>query len=153
MVVPAFPHYLTGFVLALDPVPGLTPFVVQVVSDAFGSLPDEVLLPCLPNLITTLRTHAREFMPTLVREAGRILPGTLRALDQWTPPWTDAPLVVEPVAAGTGLALLASHPATVDAVAVLLGLDPGAGPVASPGLGLLKRHPDTAAAVAALLLS
>jgi hypothetical protein len=149
MVVPAFPHYLTGFVLALDPVPGLTPFVVEVVSDAFGSLPDEVLLPCLPNLITTVRAHAREFMPTLVREAGRIFPGTLRALDEWTPPWTDAPVVAEPIAAGTGLVLLASHPATVDAVAALFGLD--AVPAARPGLNLVAQHPDTAAAVAALI--
>jgi hypothetical protein len=153
MVVPAFPHYLTGFVLALEPVPGLAPFVVEVVSDAFGSLPDEVLLPCLPNLITTVRRHAREFMPTLVREAGRIFPGTLRALDSWTPPWTDAPApaVTESAPSGTGLSLLSSHPATVEAVAVLFGLD-SAPPVAT-GLGLVVQHPDTAAAVAGLLLN
>lgn len=49
LVVPAYPRYLSGFVHALDPVPGLTDFVVEAVSNAFGRLPDPVLLPgCRP---------------------------------------------------------------------------------------------------------
>ena len=87
LVVPAFPQYLTGFVQALEPVPGLAPFVVETMSTAFARLPDPVLLPWLPTLITTLREHGPELVPLLVREAGRTFPGTLPALDAWVPPW------------------------------------------------------------------
>jgi hypothetical protein len=97
-------------------------------------------------------------MPTLIREAGRIFPGTLRALDAWTPLWTPASAAAlalaptAPVVAGSGLAL-SSHPATVDAVAALLGVDPTwSAPAPASGPGLVAQHPDTAAAVASLLL-
>ena len=42
LVVPAFPQYLSGFVQALEPVPTLTPFVVETMSKAFAWLPDPV---------------------------------------------------------------------------------------------------------------
>jgi hypothetical protein len=52
------------------------------------------------------------------------------------------------------VALLASHPASCDAVAGLLGC-PGpwdtAAPAAGTGAALIARHPDTARALAALL--
>ncbi|NUU20222.1 MAG: hypothetical protein HOV68_01715, partial [Streptomycetaceae bacterium] len=54
LVLPAYPRYLSGFVQALEPVPGLTDFVVEAMSNAFARLPDPVLLPWLPTLITTL---------------------------------------------------------------------------------------------------
>jgi hypothetical protein len=41
-----------GFVHALEPVPALTGFVVGTVSNAFGRLPDPVLLPWLPTFIS-----------------------------------------------------------------------------------------------------
>jgi hypothetical protein len=56
LMVPAYPRYLSGFVHALEPVPGLADFVVEMVSNAFGRLPDPVLLPWLPTLIGTLRS-------------------------------------------------------------------------------------------------
>lgn len=95
-------------------------------SNAFGRLPDPVLLPWLPILISTLRSDGAELAPLLVREAGRIFPGRLSGLDEWVPPWRAQP---EPEAghtakgtdAGRGIALLAVHPATCDAVASLLG--------------------------------
>lgn len=49
LVVPAFPQYLSGFVQALEPVPALAPFVVELISTAFARLPDPVLLPCCPS--------------------------------------------------------------------------------------------------------
>ena len=52
-------------------------FVVEAVSNAFGRLPDPVLLPWLPTLITTLRSGGAELAPLLIREAGRIFPGRL----------------------------------------------------------------------------
>jgi hypothetical protein len=57
MLVPAYPRYLSGFLHALEPVPGLTGLVVEAVSNAFARLPDPVLLPWLPALISTLRAE------------------------------------------------------------------------------------------------
>ncbi|MEH1102810.1 DUF5682 family protein [Micromonospora sp. CPCC 205561] len=160
LVVPAFPQYLSGFVQALEPVPALAPFVVEAMSSAFARLPDPVLLPWLPTLITTLREHGAELVPLLVREAGRTFPGSLPALDAWVPPWSAAaaPLPVAPaVASGPVTALLASHPESVDAVAALLGCAGGwratdGGAAVPAGLtALLAAHPETTAALAALL--
>ena len=91
LLVPAYPRYLSGFVHALEPVPSLAGFVVEAVSNAFGRLPDPVLLPWLPTLITTLRSGGAELAPLLIREAGRIFPGRLAALDAWVPPWRAQP--------------------------------------------------------------
>ncbi|MCG5215576.1 DUF5682 family protein [Streptosporangium soli] len=160
LVVPAFPQYMSGFVQALEPVPVLAPFLVELMSKAFGRLPDSVLLPWLPLLITTLRDQAKELVPVLVREAGRTFPGSLPALDAWVPPWVaravpkagPAPAISGPVAD-----LLAGHPAACDAVAELLGCAGGwqqAVTVAGghPEVGeLLARHPRSADAVATLL--
>ncbi|KZB88545.1 DUF5682 family protein [Amycolatopsis regifaucium] len=155
LVLPAYPRYLSGFVHALEPAPGLADFVVEAVSNAFAELPDRLLLPWLPTLITTLRSRGADLVPLLVREAGRLFPGRLAALDEWVPPWKNPP---EPVAlagktAGTGLVLLAAHPATCDAVANLLGCDgewvtPGATPA---GAALVARYPETAAALEEVL--
>lgn len=158
LVVPSYPRYLSGFVHALEPVPGLADVVVEAVSNAFGRLPDTVLLPWLPLLITTLRSGAADLAPLMVREAGRIFPGRLAELDAWTPPWrvpeTD-PFAVEPVAAvPRGAALLTAHPAACDAVAGLLGCDDGwarPGAPAPSGVGLLAAHPAACDAVAGLL--
>ncbi|MET9675422.1 hypothetical protein ABZY68_20335 [Streptomyces sp. NPDC006482] len=155
LVVPSYPRYLSGFVHALEPVPGLADVVVEAVSNAFGRLPDTVLLPWLPVLITTLRKDAAELAPLLVREAGRVFPARLPALDAWIPPWRQQP--AGPPAARTrrhGAALLPAHPATCDALAELLGCDAAWTPPADQGpqaLTLMSRHPDTAQAVELLL--
>ena len=158
LVVPAYPRYLSGFLHALEPVPGLTDFVVEAVSNAFGRLPDPVLLPWLPALIATLRSGGAELAPLLIREAGRIFPGRLAALDEWVPPWRAQP---EPATArsartagtGQGAALLAAYPATCDALAGLLGCDEPWTPTSpgQAGAALIGRHPDTALALEALL--
>ncbi len=157
LVVPKFPLYLSGFVQALEPVPGLAPFVVEVLSKAFARLPDPVLLPWLPTLITTLKEQAAELVPVLVREAGRTFPGTLSAVDGWTPPWsassasaTAAPTRSPRAGVNTAVAgLLAAHPATTDAVAALLGCD-GAWLSTSddsPAGALIARYPAAAQAI------
>ncbi|MFE2335598.1 DUF5682 family protein [Streptomyces coelicoflavus] len=167
LVVPAYPRYLSGFVHALEPVPGLADVVVEAVSNAFGRLPDAVLLPWLPLLITTLRSSAAELAPLLIREAGRIFPGRLAALDAWVPPWRTPPVAADAHRAGPGghaprgAALLPAHPATCDAVAELLGCTqdwsdagrsgaPG-GPGAASGAALLTAHPAACDALAGLL--
>ncbi|MET7656737.1 hypothetical protein, partial [Streptomyces sp. NPDC005486] len=75
LVVPAYPRYLSGFVHALEPVPGLADFVVEAVSNAFARLPDAVLLPWLPTLITTLRAGGAESAPLLIRDLEDAKPG------------------------------------------------------------------------------
>ncbi|WP_188190038.1 DUF5682 family protein [Nonomuraea sp. SYSU D8015] len=162
LVVPSFPQYIMGFVQAMEPVPALSGFVVEVISKAFGRLPDNVLLPWLPRLITTLRDQAGELMPALVREAGRTFPGSLAAVDAWTPPWTARPASPKaaPVAVASGpvAELLLGHPAACDAVAGLLGCEgqwraPGTAAGADHGevRALLSEHPEPALAVAGLL--
>ncbi|MCW3842987.1 hypothetical protein ONA70_23080 [Micromonospora yasonensis] len=160
LVVPAFPQYLSGFVHALEPVPGLAPFVVEMMSTAFARLPDPVLLPWLPTLISTLREQGPDLVPLLVREAERTFPGTLPALDAWVPPWraTGQPPPAVPVApAGPVTALLAARPEAVDAVAALLGCTgewrrDGPSPAGAAGAAaLVAAHPASADAVAALL--
>ena len=156
LVVPAYPRYLSGLVYALEPVPTLVDFVVEAVSNAFGRLPDPVLLPWLPTLITTLRSGGAELAPLLIREAGRIFPGQLPALDAWAPPWRDQPAPTSPRAARgapAGVALLTAHPATCDAVAGLLRCDDPWEATASapPGVALLDRYPATTQALETLL--
>ncbi len=160
LVLPAYPRYLSGFVHALEPVPGLADFVVEAVSNAFGRLPDPVLLPWLPTLISTLRSGGAELAPLLIREAGRIFPGRLSALDEWVAPWRARPIpeampAARHVDGSHGAALLSAHPATCDAMAWLLGCDDawetgGPGP---QGAALVRRHPDTAVALERLLTS
>lgn len=158
LVVPAYPHYLSGFVHALEPVPGLADFVVEAVSNAFARLPDPVLLPWLPTLITGLRAGGSDLAPLLIREAGRVFPARLAELDNWVPPWRlpqkPPRLHLESAAStGTGLALLSAHPATCDALADLLGCE-GTWETAEAtpaGAALLARHPETATALDALL--
>ena len=160
LLLPAFPQYLSGFVHALEPVPGLAPFVVETMSTAFARLPDPVLLPWLPNLVTTLREHGPELVPLLVREAGRTFPGTLSALDSWVPPWSGTTPTAAPVRpdrpAGQVHVLLADHREPVDAVAVLLGVEgdwqrSGDGATGPTAAALVQAHPGAAEAIAALL--
>ena len=162
LVLPAFPKYLGGFTQALDPAPGLTSFVVELISKAFGSLPDRVLLPWLPTLITTLRAQAGDQLVNLLREAGRTFPGSLPQLDTWVPPWSGA---AEPAAprrsrtrTGPVGVFLAEHPATCDTVAAAWGCEPtwsavaagsDSGPDSGPVAELLTAHPEVTAAVAA----
>ncbi|MFI6787899.1 hypothetical protein ACIBG4_11265 [Nonomuraea sp. NPDC050383] len=161
LVLPSFPLYISGFVQALESVPSLTPFVVELISKAFARLPDAVLLPWLPRLITTLREQARELVPVLVREAGRTFPAGLAELDAWVPPWsgrTAAPAAAGgpvAVAGGPVAELLRAHPGACDAVASLLGCEGGwltEEPAAhAEAVALLARHPETALAVAGLV--
>ncbi|MEU2489924.1 hypothetical protein [Streptomyces sp. NPDC007883] len=158
LVVPAYPRYLSGFLHALEPAPALADFVVESVSNAFARLPDAVLLPWLPTLITTLRAGGAELAPLLIREAGRTFPARLDALDSWVPPWRvpPDPRAVRPAGpggGGRGVPLLAAHPAACDAVAVLLGCDDAWGATAQGpgGAALVHAHPATATALGALL--
>nr|WSW47641.1 DUF5682 family protein [Streptomyces sp. NBC_01001] len=153
LVVPAYPRYLSGFLQALEPVPQLADFVVEAVSNAFARLPDPVLLPWLPTLITSMRSGGAELAPLLIREAGRIFPGRLAALDTWVPPWRDSPQAPPPPTRARSAALLTTHPEPCNALAALLGCDaPWTPPTPTPsGATLTTHHPTTALALEALL--
>ncbi|WP_433826613.1 DUF5682 family protein [Actinoplanes sp. CA-015351] len=172
LVVPAFPQYVSGFVQALEPVPRLAPFVVETLSKAFGRLPDPVLLPWLPTLITTLKSQAAELVPVLTREAGRTFPGSLPAIDEWTPPWQSRPAPTrphQPSAAGSLAAGRVGRPGGSQGDSLVAGpggslvagpggslvAGPGgslvAGPGGSPVFALLAAHQRTPDAVTALL--
>ena len=159
LVLPTVPQYVSGFVQAIDPAPALKPFVVELLSKAFGTLPDSVLLPWLPKLITTLKDQAGDLIPGLVREAGRTFPGALEAVDTFVPPWsTESATPATPVVApprGPATELLAAHPGACDELAGLLGIEGDwqeAGSAENCEVaGLLERFPRTADALAAQL--
>ncbi|WP_055586020.1 DUF5682 family protein, partial [Peterkaempfera griseoplana] len=127
LVLPTYPRYLSGLVHALEPVPGLTDIVVEAVSQAFGRLPDPLLLPWLPTLITSLRAAGADLAQLLVREAGRIFPGGLADLDTWVPPWRHPAIAIARPPGrdrtAVGAALLSAHQAACDAAAALLGCE------------------------------
>jgi hypothetical protein len=162
LVLPAYPQYLSGLVQALEPVPGLVDVVVEAMSAAFAGLPDPVLLPWLPTLITTLRQEAGELTPLLVRAAGRAFPGTLAGVDGWVPPWSAPVAVPAPVrhaAAPTPVTdLLRRYPLATVAQAALIGSseewaipEEAADPVTIRAAALLVRYPVAASAMAATL--
>lgn len=97
-----------------------------------------------------------DLAPLLIREAARIFPGRLAALDEWTPPWLAGDLapVTPRESSGRGLSLLAAHPTTCDAVARLLGCEgnwEASEDPARQGVALLREYPVTAAALAEYL--
>jgi hypothetical protein len=127
LLLPAFPDYLNGFVLALNFAPQVASFLVELLSKLFASAPDSLLMPWLPGLIIRLRPHGR-VLQTLVKEAAAHFPSTIQGLDGWQAPWTAGePAEVTPVADGelteteTAVrALLLAEPAATQALAHLL---------------------------------
>lgn len=83
-----YPTYLSGFLLALRFKAIFARLGVELLSKAFCELPDSVLMPWLPGLIDSLRARAGDTMPALLKEAKLMLPGDLRGIDAWEPPWT-----------------------------------------------------------------
>ncbi|CAM3149603.1 DUF5682 family protein [Stackebrandtia soli] len=159
LVVGSFPSYLSGFVQTLESIPRLTSFVVELLSKAFGRLPDTVLLPWLPKLIKTFKDQAPDLVPLLAREAGRTFPARLGALNAWVPPWLAAPSapVVDVAAHGPVAALLDRHREPTDALSTLLGCEGEWAPVSadapmgSASTELLAAHPESAASLAVLV--
>lgn len=149
LLLPAFPEYMAGFLLALEFTPRISRLAVEFLSRAFASLPDEVLVPWLPKLVVTLRPLGAGLMQTLVKEAGLAFPRELKGLPAWEFAWerkTPAPVTAASVVAsavpaagavavpkatsGTErspaelsvAALLRAEPAATDALALRMGL-------------------------------
>lgn len=169
LLLPSFPAYVSGFLLALGFTPLVGKLVVELLSKSFDRLPDDMLMPWLPSLIMALRPLGADIVETLVKEASSCFPGRMAALEGWTPPWETAreapvqlPAAVElrPEEKGAR-ALLEAFPAATNALAAALGeaaaawsageaaAVPEAAPVqAGPAAGLLSAWPATMQAMA-----
>jgi hypothetical protein len=90
MSVPAYPSYLSGFLLALGFSSMVAPLGVELLGRAFTELSDSILMPWLPGLIDSLRPRASDIMPALLKEAQLVLPRRLSDLDAWSAPWESA---------------------------------------------------------------
>jgi len=139
MALTAFPSYVNGFLLALKFTPLVARLVVELLSRAFGVLPDRILFPWLPGLLMTLRPHAEALMPSLLKEASSCFPQKLADLAKWEAPWDrvlpepKAKAKVAEKSAGVSVerspqaaivhGLLRAHPASVDGLAQLLGAE------------------------------
>jgi hypothetical protein len=143
LTLSALPAHLNGFVLALQFTPLVAPVVVELVSRAFASLPDRVLMPWLPGLIMMLRQHGEGVLPALLKEAGRSFPGWLADLDAWQPPWEKPAAPAAPPAQPTArrgsaeaevFGLLKQYPESLNALSGLLGA-PAAWPVEASAAG------------------
>lgn len=99
LLLPAFPEYMAGFLLALEFTPRISRLAVEFLSRAFALLPDEVLVPWLPKLVVTLRPLGTGLMQTLVKEAGLAFPRDLKALPAWEFAWERSQPVAAPPAA------------------------------------------------------
>lgn len=90
LLLPAFPEYMAGFMMALEFTPRITRIAVELLSRAFGQLPDAVLVPWLPTLVVTLRPLGGGLMQTLIKEAGLAFPRKLGELEAWEFSWDRA---------------------------------------------------------------
>jgi len=145
----AFPEYLSGFLLALNFTPLVAPLAVELVSRAFADLPDAILMPWMPGLISSLRAFSTEVLPALFKEVFQTLPRDLPAVDDWVPRWdleprkaaaAAAPVPTGPTLSPAELAargLLVAWPATTDALAAGLGAE-------GPWLAVLPTSSDEA---------
>ena len=87
LLLPAFPEYMAGFLLALEFTPRISRLAVEFMSRAFALLPDEVLVPWLPKLVVTLRPLGPGLMQTLIKEAGLAFPRDMKGLPAWEFSW------------------------------------------------------------------
>ncbi|HZF52172.1 MAG TPA: DUF5682 family protein [Polyangiaceae bacterium] len=140
MMLPAFPSYIGGFLLALGFTPLVGRLVVELLSKAFERLPDEVLMPWMPSLLMGLRPLGADLVATLVKEASACFPAKLNALGGWKAPWEESADPVAEEAAGgaaeaprgaalgpeeaSARALCAAHPAMANALAAIFGEAP-----------------------------
>jgi hypothetical protein len=128
LLLPTFPDYLNGFILALTFAPQLSQFVVELLNQLFASVPDPILLPWLPRLILRLRPH-REILQGLIKDANASFPASLAGFSHWQAPW-ESPAPTTPVKPTQALSesetaarqLLFQYRGTTNAIAQLFGV-------------------------------
>ncbi len=166
----AYPRYLSGFLQALGFAPRLAPLGVELLGRAFATLPDQVLLPWMPGLLTALQDRKADVLPGLFREALAQLPRRAGDVAGWRPPWEGVPVVKAPVAvvvseeAAKVGSWLRGYPEATEGWAGALGfeggwggVEVGAGDVAagevaeSPVAGWLRGFPEVVEAWAGVV--
>jgi hypothetical protein len=90
--------YLEGFLLALGFTDKVSELVVEVLSKAFATLPERVLITWLPSLLLTLRPLAGPTTTILFKEVAARFPRKASDLDTWVPPWDRQAVVPKAVA-------------------------------------------------------
>lgn len=145
LLLPAFPEYLSGFLLALEFTPRISRLVVEMLSRAFAELPDEVLIPWLPKLIMALRPLGPQVTRPLLKEANILFPKVTSELANWQFSWehqepeakqsaakqvATKQMVVEQTSAELSATelmianLLTNYPETINALTRQLGIEP-----------------------------
>ena len=175
LMMSAFPDYLNGFLLALNFTARIGRFVVELLSNVFGKIPNATLMPYLPELMLRFRSSPA-LVQTLLKEASAAFPKALREFETWHPPWEEtaakpaqAQVVAEQLSESEQAArrLLFAHPAATDALAGLFGVSefhwieelaaPAAASADAPtaseqaACALLRGFPETAQAMADML--
>jgi hypothetical protein len=148
LLLPAFPGYVAGFLMALEFTPRITRLAVEILTRAFAGLPDEVLVPWLPKLVVALRPLGPTMVATLVKEAGLVFPRSMGELGAWEPAWerrkaevAAAPAVQAVVVPAVALSpeeaavaeLLRAQREVVEALAARLGIEGAWGEAAASG--------------------
>ncbi len=131
LMIPAFPDYLNGFLLALNFTPRIAAFVVELLSQVFGQIPNHILMPWLPELILRFRASG-QLIRTLLKESAGVYPQRLADFETWQAPWERQPAVER--SAKTSIAeeftetekgvrtLLFAFPDTTNTMAQLMGI-------------------------------
>ena len=147
LLLPAFPDYMAGFLLALEFTPRISRLAVEFLSRAFALLPDEVLVPWLPKLVVTLRPLGAGLMQTLIKEAGLAFPRELKQLPNWEFSWErslPAPPPASPPTATT-------TPTATPAATIPAAVTPTRSPAEQAVVDLLRAHRASSDALAARL--
>ncbi|AKT43094.1 DUF5682 family protein [Chondromyces crocatus] len=155
LLLPAFPDYVAGFLLALEFTPRITRLCVELVTRSFAELPENVLVPWLPKLVVALRPLGPGVMGTLVKEAGLAFPRAMNQLSGWQFPWERPSKTSAAAAAPTTASTPSAGSPGVQAVAPAAAPPAPSGPVLSPTetalAGLLRQHPEPLDGLAARL--
>ena len=124
LMLPVFPEYVSGFLLALSFAPVIGRVVVELLSKAFARLPEEILYPWLPGLLMSLRPYAEDLLPRLLKDVNGLFPKDLKSLSKWQAPWdkkqSESPAAANSPGSGTtstpsaGAVLSAEEQAVVD---------------------------------------
>jgi len=141
LMLPVFPEYVSGFLLALQFAPVIGRVVVELLSKSFARLPHEILFPWLPGLLLSLRPYRDELLPRLLKDVNGLLPKNAEGLASWVPPWDKpspakaegtanvadagsqavAPVTTLSAEEQAVASLLAAAPTTVNRLSKLLG--------------------------------
>ena len=87
----AYPRYLSGLLHGVSFAPRAADLAVEQLGRAFQELPDAVLLPWMPALVSVLNRQGGAGLAQVIKIAKRSLPKTLDQLDKWTPSWRKKP--------------------------------------------------------------